>query len=143
MLATHSVFQPYQKWYHNVLDSLLFSILLLVNGFSVLSYFLSRVDIGRKKNTVTTSSFQLFFISLPIFYLTLYTIIWIIRKVLYSKYDAVPETEQFVLSKLSKTFHFNESTKIEDNDLLYQLLGHKEDVSFADCHVGPTNVSTY
>ena len=143
MLATHSVFQPYQKWYHNVLDSLMFSILLIVNGFSVLNYFLSRVDVGRKNNTVTTSGFQLFFISLPIFYLILYAIIWIIRKVLYSKYGAVLETEQFVLSKLSKKFHFNESTKIEDNDLPYRLLGHKEDVSFADCHVGPTNVNTY
>ena len=132
MLVLHSICQPYQKWQHNVLDTFIFAIILITIGFSNLNYYLVRVDSGRNNDTTLTSVFQLFFIYLPIFYVLLHVITWVLR----SKYKAEQShPEEFVLTKIRKkinSFSLSGSEEVRENDLPYRLLGHREDQSFTE-----------
>ena len=136
MLTTHSICQPYEKWWHNLLDTLIFTNLLIVNGFSILNYFLVRVDFGRNNNTIVAAGFQLFFIYLPLFYLLLNIIVWLYTKVLYPRIRGKKLYEKELASTQKEFSSFRSSDvtdlDLEDNDLPYRLLGQKEDISFTE-----------
>ena len=75
----HSSVQPYQKRWHNILDTLIFGNLAVINGLSMFLYFCSsRVDLLMSKQFAR--SVQLFLIYCPIFYIVTYTIVTWFRK---------------------------------------------------------------
>ena len=147
MLVLHSICQPYQKWQYNVLDTLVFAIILITNGFSTLNYYLVRVDSERNNNTTLTSALQVFFIYLPLFYIILYMILWAYKKVLSSNNRAEQvRTEEFVLNKIRKkidSFTLFKNKEVEENDLPYRLLEYKEDQSFTESVINTVDVDTY
>lgn len=136
MLVLHSVCQPYQKKWHNILDTLIIANLIIISAISSLNYFLVRVDSGRYNSTDTSSAIQLVFIYLPVVYITVYVTARILKKILCPEIkDESPEVEEFILTKIRKKIHslsFTDSKETEENGLPYRLLGHKEDDSFTE-----------
>ena len=75
----HSTMQPYQKRWHNILDTLIFGNLAVINGLSMFMYFRnSHIDLSVMKHFAR--SVQLFLIYCPIFYIVTYTSVTWFRK---------------------------------------------------------------
>ena len=75
----HSSVQPYQKRWHNILDTLIFGNLAVINGLSMFMYFWSsHIDLPMSKGFA--QSVQLFLIYCPIFYIVTYTSVTWLRK---------------------------------------------------------------
>ena len=78
ILALHALFQPYQKQVHNVIDTLLFTNLLLINSITCIHYYLFQSQENRhtvKEKIVDTAAVQLTLIYLPLFIVTLYLLV--------------------------------------------------------------------
>ena len=85
IFAVHAICQPYKKRWHNILDSLLFLNLSLVN---VITYFNFQHTIGilsDQHRIKVASTLQVILLYLPLAYMTIYTAANIIRKTKISK----------------------------------------------------------
>ena len=79
VLALHSVVQPYKKQLYNIIDSLIFANLVLINGITVFNYLIivSQNEVLQVDRVVAVmSAFQVVLISLPLLILLL----WAVRK---------------------------------------------------------------
>ncbi len=83
-LALHSLLQPYKLQLHNQIDCLIFMNLALINGISLYNYV--TINEGKEKlNRVNQSiriaaSFQLILIYLPLLYIIIFCIWYIMKK---------------------------------------------------------------
>ena len=78
ILALHALFQPYQKRVHNVIDTLLFTNLLLINSITCIHYYLFQSQEKRhtiKEKIVDTVAVQMTLIYLPFFIVVLYLLV--------------------------------------------------------------------
>lgn len=134
ILVFHSVCQPYQKKWHNILDTLVIANLIIINGISSLNYYLVRVDSGRHNHTETYSAIQLVFIYLPILYITVYTAAWILKKIFppKKKDEEHPQTALTQIRKKNHSSSFVDTEEAKEDGLPYRLLGHEEDESFTN-----------
>ena len=89
ILLIHAILRPYESQWHNTIDTLLLSNLVLINGYTAFDYYYSIVyaEEVRKKTTLTTNtSIQLVLIYLPIL-LYLISFVWAISTKLYLKWS--------------------------------------------------------
>ena len=79
IFALHAICQPYKKHWHNILDSLLFLNLSLVN---IITYFNFQHTIGAtfQHHIIVPSTVQVILLYLPLVYITIYIAVNIIRK---------------------------------------------------------------
>ena len=82
ILGFHSVVQPYEKKCHNIIDSLLFANLALINGLTIYAY----IHRGRKKLDLmisqrTALKFQLLLIYIPLACVVCYILSRIVKRV--------------------------------------------------------------
>ncbi len=83
-LGVHCIVQPYKQRWHNIIDSLLFANLAIINGISLYHFLTivegkqSRTELNDKNISVTI---QLILIYLPLFVITIGLIIKIYKKV--------------------------------------------------------------
>ena len=75
MLATHAWMQPYKIPWHNKLDTFLFTILIIVNAITLFRYS------HESNDTTMLKVIQICLAYLPLFYVTLYTIGYILQKI--------------------------------------------------------------
>ena len=80
MLLVHSIFHPYKKRWHNMLDSFMFFILSVINGITVYNYHYAKIDLKNKLGTNALIHIQAFLAYLPLVYFTIFTITSIVRK---------------------------------------------------------------
>lgn len=85
ILALHAVVQPYKERWHNVIDSLVFANLAIINGLTLFNYYMvinGGVNDRKKENFITAAlSVQAILIYVPLFYIVAY-LLWIVyRKV--------------------------------------------------------------
>ena len=115
-LVFHSSVQPYQKRWHNVLDTIIFGDLVIINGFSMFLYFIgtSHNELFFSNNLV--KSFQLILIYWPMIYILAYTIIACLIK--YKRINAI--------NKFVSRFVSDSEYKIED-DMPARLLVSSSD----------------
>lgn len=73
-LVFHSSVQPYQKRWHNILDTITFGNLVVINGISCFQ------NTMHGKGSVFIRAIQLFLIYCPIAYILIYTTIMCVRK---------------------------------------------------------------
>ena len=86
----HSSVQPYQKRWHNILDTLIFGNLAVINGLSMFIYFWSsHIDLPASKHFARL--IQLFLIYCPIFYIVTYTTVTQLRKYCGKKSSCINE----------------------------------------------------
>ena len=78
MLATHAFSQPYMKRVHNMVDTILFTDLLLINSITCIHYFLFQSQENRytvKQKVATTSIIQAVLIYLPFTIMAIYVLV--------------------------------------------------------------------
>ena len=78
MLLLHALFQPYRKRVHNVVDTLLFTNLLLINSITCIHLFLFQSQENRhtaKEKVAKTAVIQAILIYLPILVMALYLLV--------------------------------------------------------------------
>ena len=78
MLALHALFQPYQRRVYNVIDTLLFMDLVLINSIAFYLYHLFQSqESGHtiKRNISVAAGFQMTLIYLPLLIVILYTLV--------------------------------------------------------------------
>ena len=93
-LAVHAYVQPYQKQLYNIIDTLIFTNLAIINAITLLNYsIISRT--GDRVTTVNTfSSIQLILVFLPLCSLVGYTVYKAIQKVKVMMRRKDPKTEE-------------------------------------------------
>lgn len=84
ILALHSVVQPYKVKWHNIIDSLIFANLAIINGITLFNYFkvVNASSKGEQKYQSVTmfSAIQTLLIYVPLFCVVAYYSFWIFRK---------------------------------------------------------------
>ena len=77
ILALHAISQPYIKRAHNIIDALLLTDLVLINGLSFLNYYRTRLNEPRynRDSTITPARVQLVLIYLPLVIMGVYTLV--------------------------------------------------------------------
>lgn len=113
-LLLHAVFQPYITRAHNILDGLLFSILVAINSFTLFNY--SNFDVQAEQTSVAVLCWSQVFLS----YIPLCYIIWYITQPIVNKcrhqttYMSVSESDEDLsiitsdrLNETSQTNHAN------------------------------------
>ena len=139
MLVVHSVCQPYEKRWHNILDTLLLTNLVIINGITTLLYYWIRVDVGRDslqitRRTTILGSIQLVLIYLPLLYIAVYVVGCILRKTMCKGVSEKPVEEDFVLKKLGKRLYRLSTDGVENFDDCeepYRLMNKEEEDPFS------------
>ena len=115
-LIFHSSVQPYQKRWHNILDTVIFGNLVIINGFSMFLYFRGTSHNELYFSNYFVLSFQLILIYWPIFYIVTFTIIACLIK--YKKISPI--------SKLVSHFS-NDSGYNPEDEMPARLLANSSD----------------
>ena len=82
VLVLHALFQPYASRVHNMIDTLLFGNLALINALTFEHYYKFRTRSGRQaavEYTKASASFQLVLIYLPLLIMAMYVTVLIFR----------------------------------------------------------------
>ena len=81
ILTVHTICQPYVKRIHNIIDTLLFANLALINFLSFFNYFKVRSQWQKHRGvTVTPTIIQLFLIYLPLIVTSVYLLVITFKK---------------------------------------------------------------
>ncbi len=74
MIILHVTIMPYKKKWHNIIDGLLLSLLLLLNTFTIIYYNQQYLPNSYRKNSRIISSLQIVLAWIPVCVMTLYVI---------------------------------------------------------------------
>lgn len=84
ILALHSAIHPYKEMWHNVIDSLIFANLAIINGITIFNYFkvINAGDNSMEKEKLVTlySSLQAILIYIPLVVVIVYFFVIIVKK---------------------------------------------------------------
>ena len=72
IFVVHAVFQPYKQRWHNVLDSLLFANLSLINLMTLFNYTLTVSAVPNERQLNIVSSLQVVLLYMPLAYMVIY-----------------------------------------------------------------------
>ena len=87
ILAIHTICQPYVKRVHNIIDTLLFVNLILINSLSFFNYYKSHTQWGTRKGaTLSPAIVQLVLIYLPLMVVGVYVLAIILKKIAQFRY---------------------------------------------------------
>ena len=101
MLACHSIAQPYREKWHNILDTLLFVDLALLNALSMFIHGQQdHQHISFKKGVLSARALQVTLAYLPLLYITVYIVVYCIR-VLKQKFN---KNEGYQLERFDDDF---------------------------------------
>ncbi len=150
MLVVHAICQPYQKRWHNVLDTLLLADLVIINALSAIHYYRFRLNRGMDNSiysdSSTTVAIQVVFIYLPLVYITIYIIVHAVGKFCARKEQ---EKEEYVLKKIKKKIYRSSfirsqhSESIVEESLPYRLVGKEDEDPFEESKAKESIVHTY
>ena len=105
ILMLHAVAQPYKKRWHNVVDTLIFADLAIINGLTLFNYV--KVTTGKEGQqsiqnvVVITSSIQFVLIILPLLYMAVYTTVQLVKRLKIWRNEHKKGTEKEVLTDSS------------------------------------------
>lgn len=137
VLVVHSIYQPYQNHWHNVLDTLLFGNLIIINSITFINYYLTRVDGGnRDLVTNSTGAIQVVLIYLPLIYIAVYAVTCILGKACRKGVERLPQNEEFVLTKIGKRIYRSsigsDMESSTERSLPYRLISKEDDCPFQE-----------
>lgn len=72
MLTLHAICRPYRESWHNIVDTLLFTNLIIINAMSAYNYNLSTGSLNNQNTVEIVNTVQSILILLPLIYLILY-----------------------------------------------------------------------
>ena len=80
-MGTHAIIQPYQKKWHNILDTLIFANLAIINGISTYIYIsYSQLDEGESFPVTPFQCILLVLIYLPMVYIVSYGLLHLTKR---------------------------------------------------------------
>ena len=137
ILVLHTVFQPYVKRAHNIIDTLLLADLIIISCLSFYNYHKNHYLRGVRHTTTTSAAIlQLVLIYLPLIVLGVYILMVVCKKIKDRKSITFFASDKLVPKRANKLREFIRtiSSKNEDNDSDNVELTHDqlmdEDVDF-------------
>ena len=126
IVALHAICQPYVKKWHNLLDTVLFTNMVIINIITMIHYYGSRVAAGNTDYIKVTGWIQLLLIYIPLMYMAAYTTVKICQKS-----SSIPESKAKVrrrISSIVESFKLmrRESQKEEEEELPYRMMVGEE-----------------
>ena len=126
IVALHAICQPYVKKWHNLLDTVLFTNMVIINIITMIHYYGSRVAAGNTDYIKVTGWIQLLLIYIPLMYMAAYTTVKICQKS-----SSIPESKAKVrrrISSIVESFKLmrRESQKEEEEELPYRMIVGEE-----------------
>ena len=128
ILALHAFFQPYTHRQHNMIDTLLFADLAVINMITFIHYFVfTNMTAGRQSLTeyiTPTVAVQLVLIYLPLLVAVVYILVQIWRRGCRKPRESEPhQTKNTPLSKLKYLIsHMKKEDKLDSETLPHRLL---------------------
>ena len=135
-LVLHALFQPYASRVHNIIDTLLFGNLALINAITFAHYYKFRTRSGRQaavEYTKASAAFQLVLIYLPLLVVAAYVVIVIIFRIIYkpsSRKENAEWVNSIPLQKLRSSFSKGDSS--DDEELPHRLIAGAADYECFD-----------
>ena len=139
MLTLHTVCQPYIKRIHNVIDTLLFANLVLINSLSFFNYHKTRSQRVQYSATVLAAIVQQMLIYLPLIVIGFYFLLLLCRKILKCAishhrqiFDERPKVikliriiglDDHLMESTEETFAFD---RMSDEDVEYEQFEERE-----------------
>ena len=129
MLVLHALFQPYASRIHNIIDTLLFGNLALINAFTFAHYYKFRTRSRRQvavEYTKVSAAFQLALIYLPLLIMAAYVIVLICQNI-YRHFDKknAEWMTSIPLQKLKSSFSKGDSS--DEEELPHRLIAGAAD----------------
>ena len=105
VLLLHTIYQPYKKRLHNIIDALLFTNLAVVNGITLYNYSNVKSDLDTSYNIHISSWIQAILVVTPLVVALMYLVVKSIlcKKILSKKSLAKPETIPEMPARLSSS----------------------------------------
>ena len=135
ILILHALCQPYASKAHNIIDTLLFGNLALINAISFAHYVVFRTKAGTRQNVTeyitASASVQLVLIYLPLFIMSVY-IIRLACQLAWKRVDKdrAEWTSSIALQRLSRSF--SKEDNHDKDDLPYRLIEDDVDSKLKD-----------
>ena len=129
MLAMHAIFQPYERRFHNILDSLIFANLSIINGLNVFIYYWAGYSSPDDPSVKIAMWLRVLLIYLPL----LYSVFLVAMKiaVLYSKHFRRCLTICSSFIPIGEDLQFvnglEESAKFDEDHLPHRLFYQQPD----------------
>ena len=122
ILALHTIFQPYTKRHHNLIDALLFANLLLINSLSSFNFQKTNSRKAQYGATVTPAVVQLALIYLPLVIMLMY-LFWKCIKKLQNMCPRMKNVMNIIIPE--RILKLTEDTKSDSNgeELIHDRLG--------------------
>ena len=122
MILFHALVQPYRKWWHNAVDTFLFTDLAIINGLSYYHYsiatdYLKMHSIWSEKAVNVTLTIQIILIYLPMIYMALYTLVRL------SDHHLLPKIRLYFQQRKAKAE--SEQELMDDNEFPARLLDNE------------------
>ena len=129
ILILHALCQPYASKVHNMIDTLLFGNLAVINAFTFAHYYAFRTKSGRQvaiEYIKASAAIQLVLIYLPLLIMGVYTVVLICR-IVYRKSDQknAEWTTSIPLQKLRNSFSKEDSC--DEEELPHRLIAGAAD----------------
>ena len=148
ILSLHTICQPYTKKAHNVIDTLLFVNLILINSLSFFNYYKSHTQWGvRKGATISPAIVQLVLIYLPLIVVSVYVLVIFLKKLaqlrchtLVDKITAVfaaqmkANTLREVIAPIVSILQDEDSSKMEEEEIHNWLMDEPGEREFRSAH---------
>ena len=140
VLALHAICQPYTSWAHNVIDTLLFTDLAIINAISIANYYTNQNHVVNLPLINVSFVIQLILIYLPLCMMMVYILVQVCKQsTLCVRYNealirSISSTKIF---KLRLLMHFNgrssgECDSNDDDEFPHQLVADADYASFMD-----------
>ena len=115
MLVVHTIVWPYQKKIHNIVDSIIFADLAIINSLKLLNFFYAENGIREESKIRTIHFIQLFFIYIPLIGLCLW-IFYVLAHKMKALYQKLRKKPEEVLKSLNSHYEGRLVETIDNDD---------------------------
>ena len=149
ILALHAICQPYIKRAHNIIDTLLFTDLAIINAISIANYCRNQNYVVNLPLITVSSIVQLVLIYLPLFVMSVYTLIRLCKQSILcvsSDEALIHSSSSNKIFKLRSLMHFTGSSRgecgsNEGSELPHRLVADTDYRNFEDSGSNASNVT--
>ena len=136
LLALHAICQPYIRLAHNIVDTLLFTDLAVINAISIANHYRNQNYAVNLSLINTSFAIQLILIYLPLCVMIIYVLVQVCKRSCVSCEEAlchnVSSSKIFKLRLLFNGQSSGESDSNNDDEFPHRLMGDADYASFED-----------
>ena len=147
VLALHAICQPYTKWVHNIVNTLLFTDLAIINALSIANYYRNQKYVANLPLINASFVIQLILIYLPLCVMMVYILVQVYKQSkLCVRYNEalicnIPSSKIFKLRSLT-CFNGQSSGEYDsindDDEFPHRLVADADYASYEDSETDPS-----